>query len=101
MHRAHWHACCSMAFAAGVPRGRRTTMDSILGIHESALLYRARRMDVLAANLANADTPQYKARDMEFASVLDGVGADARLKVTNPRHIPANPIDNAAALKYR
>jgi flagellar basal-body rod protein FlgB len=58
-------------------------------------------MDVLAANLANADTPQYKARDMEFASVLDGVGADARLKVTNPRHIAANPIDNSAALEYR
>jgi flagellar basal-body rod protein FlgB len=76
-------------------------MDSILGIHESALLFRARRMDVLAANLANADTPQYKARDMEFASVLDGVGADARLKVTNPRHIAANPIDNSAALEYR
>ena len=76
-------------------------MDSILGIHESALLFRARRMDVLAANLANADTPQYKARDMEFASVLDGVAADARLKVTNPRHIASNPIDNSAALQYR
>jgi flagellar basal-body rod protein FlgB len=76
-------------------------MDSILGIHESALLFRARRMDVLAANLANADTPQYKARDMEFASVLDGVGADARLRVTNPRHIASNPIDNSAALEYR
>ncbi|HEX5050077.1 MAG TPA: flagellar basal body rod protein FlgB [Gammaproteobacteria bacterium] len=76
-------------------------MDSILGIHESALLFRARRMDVLAANLANVDTPQYKARDMEFASVLDGVGADARLKVTNARHISANPIENSAALEYR
>lgn len=76
-------------------------MDSILGIHENALLFRARRMDVLAANLANADTPQYKARDMEFASVLDGVGADARLAVTNSRHISSNPIANSAELKYR
>ena len=76
-------------------------MDSILGIHESALLYRARRMDVLAENLANSDTPQYKARDMEFSAVLDGVGAGARLKVTDPRHIASNPIDNRDALKYR
>jgi flagellar basal-body rod protein FlgB len=38
---------------------------------------------------------------MEFASVLDRAGADARLKVTNPRHIEANPIDNRAALQYR
>jgi len=80
-------------------------MDSILGIHENALLFRARRMDVIAANLANADTPQYKARDMEFASVLDGVGADARLKVTNPRHISTDSINkgvgDSAALEYR
>jgi flagellar basal-body rod protein FlgB len=98
--RVHWHACCSRRLRP-IAAWRRTTMDSILGIHESALLFRARRMDVLAANLANVDTPQYKARDMEFASVLDGVGADARLKVTDPRHISANPIENSAALQYR
>ena len=52
-------------------------MESILGIHEAALLYRAKRMDVIAANLANADTPNYQARDLEFSSALDGAFAAA------------------------
>lgn len=76
-------------------------MESILGVHESALLFRARRMEVLAANLANADTPQYKARDMEFSSVLDGAMNNARLTVTNSRHIAASPVGGDTTLKYR
>jgi flagellar basal-body rod protein FlgB len=74
-------------------------MDSILGIHEAALLFRAKRMDVLAANLANADTPHYQARDLDFASALDGAAASARtLTTTDPRHIT---LDAMAVLRYR
>lgn len=77
-------------------------MESILGVHEAALLFRARRMEVLAANLANADTPQYKARDVEFGSVLAGAMANrASLAVTDPRHIAANPPAASSELKYR
>jgi flagellar basal-body rod protein FlgB len=77
-------------------------MESILGVHESALLFRAKRTEVLAANLANADTPNYKARDMEFSTVLDGMAAKApRLTVTNSRHIAAEPLASRDSLKYR
>ena len=77
-------------------------MESILGIHEAALLYRARRLDVLAANLANADTPHYQARDLEFSSALDGAFAAAtRLRATDPRHIELDPLTRSDALKYR
>ena len=77
-------------------------MDSILGVHEAALLFRARRMEVLAANLANADTPQYKARDMEFGAVLGGTAAAAPpLKTTDPRHIAVEPLAARDSLKYR
>ena len=41
-----------------------------LGIHDKALSFRAQRAEVLANNLANADTPNFKARDLDFASVL-------------------------------
>ena len=41
-----------------------------LGIHEDALNFRAQRAEVLANNIANADTPNYKARDLDFAAVL-------------------------------
>jgi len=56
-------------------------------------------MEVLAANLANADTPRYQARDMEFRSVLEG--AAARLSVTHSRHIDAARAGGDADLKYR
>jgi flagellar basal-body rod protein FlgB len=77
-------------------------MDSILGIHEAALLFRAKRMDVLAANLANADTPHYQARDLDFASALDGAAASARtLTTTDPRHITLDATAGPDVLKYR
>ncbi len=44
--------------------------DTALGIHPQALALREKRGEVLAANLANADTPGYKAQDMNFSSIL-------------------------------
>ena len=41
-----------------------------LAFHEQSLLARAYRQEVLGSNLANADTPNYKARDVQFADVL-------------------------------
>lgn len=62
--------------------------DQVFGIHEQALLLRSRRAEVLAANLANADTPGYKARDFDFKAMLakefDGV---SRLHTTHGAHI--------------
>lgn len=48
--------------------------QSALGIHESALRIRTQRAEVLAENLANADTPNYKARDIDFKSMLEQQG---------------------------
>jgi flagellar basal-body rod protein FlgB len=76
-------------------------MDSIMGVHENALLFRARRMEVLAANLANADTPHYQARDIEFASVLDGAVNGVQLASTNARHIAIERGTAPDTLKYR
>ena len=74
-------------------------MESIFGIHESALLFRARRMDVLAANLANADTPHFKARDVEFDRVLEA--ADTSLRRTHAQHLAPGGSASSAALQYR
>ncbi len=46
-------------------------LDDALGIHQQALFLRARRGQLLASNLANADTPHYKARDFDFQAALD------------------------------
>lgn len=48
-------------------------MDTLFGIHGAALGIRSQRMAVLASNIANAATPGYKARDIDFASALDAV----------------------------
>jgi len=48
----------------------RPTLDSYLGIHTQALALEAQRTEVLAANLANVDTPNYKARDLDFRAAM-------------------------------
>lgn len=45
-------------------------LDSYLGVHPQALKLSAQRSEVLAANLANADTPNYKARDVDFKTAM-------------------------------
>jgi flagellar basal-body rod protein FlgB len=77
-------------------------MDSILGVHEAALLYRARRMEVLAANLANADTPRYQARDLTFSALMDEhLGAARQLATTDARHLRIDPLASRSTLQYR
>ncbi len=76
-------------------------MDSIFGVHEAALVFRAQRMEVLAANLANADTPHYLARDMQFSDALAGAASGVDVAVTDSRHISPAPAAGREVLKYR
>ena len=46
-------------------------MSDFLGIHGTALALREQRLQVLASNLANADTPGYRAQDIDFNAALD------------------------------
>ncbi|MEM1196904.1 MAG: flagellar basal body rod protein FlgB [Pseudomonadota bacterium] len=52
--------------------------DSLFGIHGAALEVRSKRMGVLASNIANAATPGYKARDVDFRSALEAKLAEGR-----------------------
>lgn len=52
-----------------------------LAQHEQALKFRAHRNELLASNIANADTPNYKARDLSFRDALNNVREDS-LKLT-------------------
>ena len=44
--------------------------DALFGIHGTALELRSRRMGLIASNIANAATPGYKARDIDFGRAL-------------------------------
>ena len=61
---------------------------NLLSTYENALLIRAQRNEVLAANIANADTPGYKARDIDFRSALNSVqqGGSLALTTTSELH---------------
>lgn len=55
--------------------------DNVFGIHEQALLLHGQRVSILANNLANADTPNFKARDIDFAAVLSGAAGATSLPI--------------------
>lgn len=77
--------------------------DSVFGIHEQALKLRARRSEVLASNLANADTPGYKARDFDFKKMLSKQSVPGvRMAATHQRHIALDqgPV-SAMQMQYR
>lgn len=48
----------------------KISLDNALGIHPDALTLRADRTNLLARNIAHADTPGFKARDIDFESIL-------------------------------
>lgn len=81
--------------------------NKALGIHEQALGFRAQRAEVLANNIANADTPHYKARDLDFATVLASqaerqAGNQSALQRTHGQHISAEGMELAdPALRFR
>ena len=71
--------------------------------HETALKLRAHRNQVLSANIANADTPNYKARDVDFASALKSAGSSQlSLSRTSALHKNAwGTSELGASVKYR
>ncbi len=69
-------------------------LDDPLRFHQTALRVRAQRQEILTANIANADTPHFKARDLDFKAALQGAlggrGGSLALARTAPRHLPAS-----------
>jgi flagellar basal-body rod protein FlgB len=47
-----------------------TSLDTYLGIHPQALKLSSQRSELIATNLANADTPNYKSKDIDFKAAL-------------------------------
>ena len=81
------------------------SFERAFSIHDDALLLRARRSSILASNIANVDTPDYKARDFDFAAVMKSANSQQTgrlaLASTNGAHIaPRNNISEPV-LQYR
>ncbi|MEQ1439356.1 flagellar basal body rod protein FlgB [Fontimonas sp. SYSU GA230001] len=65
--------------------------DPLFGIHPAALQLQRQRMELIAANIANADTPGFQARDIDFRQVLAATQAAAAPQRSNPAHLGGAP----------
>jgi flagellar basal-body rod protein FlgB len=84
------------------------SLDAYLGVQQDALKVQSRRMEVLAKNLANVDTPNYKAQDIDFKTALaqaGSPGASLPMTTTESGHIgnssTSGDVESSGALKYR
>lgn len=78
--------------------------NNALGIHPNAMLLRAERAEVLANNLANSDTPGFKARDMNFQQVLAGETerhSNLQMSATREGHLQGSGNSGDYELMYR
>ena len=85
--------------------------DTLFGVHAAALDFQRQRMEVLASNIANADTPGYQGKDLDFNKVLAQEAARASSPAaqagaqsaadgtSNPAHIPLDGGLNEDMLK--
>jgi flagellar basal-body rod protein FlgB len=84
-------------------------IDQLFQFHQTALNLRAFRQQLLASNIANAETPGYKARDIDFAAALrdasegrtGSLAANSALNATNDRHLGGAAQTAPAPVLYR
>ena len=79
-------------------------MDSIkkqLTFFGSALNIRNKRNNIIASNIANAATPNYKARDINFLDEFKKVTNTGEIKTTHSNHIPTKNYNISGKAFYR
>jgi flagellar basal-body rod protein FlgB len=67
-----------------------SAIDRLFNLHQTALSVRGSRSEVIASNIANADTPGYQARDLDFKVALSSAIGQAPAKTlqrTHARHL--------------
>ena len=77
-------------------------LNQALGVHEQALQVKSRRLEVLAQNIANADTPNYKARDIDFKAVLGAAQQqDTAMQATTSGHYASGQELSPDGMRFR
>lgn len=83
------------------------SFEKAFGVHEQALNLKAKRAEVIANNLANADTPNFKARDIDFKKAMTIAQSDSRsishtgLSLTHKGHFDSHRGSEIPGLSYR
>jgi flagellar basal-body rod protein FlgB len=81
-------------------------LDQFMGFHETALSLRGQRQQMISSNIANADTPNYKARDIDFSAAMSQAlnrngGASAELTKTAAAHLNSQGSVGGTPALYR
>lgn len=79
-------------------------LDKLVGFHQKALNIREQRMEVIAGNLANANTPGYKARDIDFQRAMKSAQSSQRTGTmvrTNEAHFGGKLNINSFDVDFR
>ena len=74
-------------------------LNEIFGVHEKAMVLRQRRLALLGQNIANADTPHYKAKDIDFIKIM-AKETDLSIKRSQSGHMNGKS-SRQAGLVYR
>ena len=75
-------------------------LENPFGIHERALAVRNQRLELIAGNIANADTPHFKARDLDFKKILASEN-QTPMAATHAKHYQTGELENPGGLVYR
>lgn len=76
-------------------------LNNALGVHEKALNVKSRRLEVLSQNIANADTPFYKARDIDFKAVMSATEQENAMNATAQGHFSAGQGLDVDGMRFR
>jgi flagellar basal-body rod protein FlgB len=77
-------------------------LGNALGVHERALQVKSARLEMISTNIANADTPHFKARDIDFGAVLAGVTmTETAMQSTHRTHFAEGASIDPSGTRFR
>ena len=77
------------------------TIQDQIKVHSEALGLRAKRNEILASNIANAATPNFKAKDLDFKEVFDAKMGFGKVNTSNSRHLEVLSVENQDGIGFR
>ena len=77
------------------------TIEGHLKVHAEALALRSQRNEILASNIANAATPNFKAKDLDFEQMLNSKMGFGKVNISNKRHFEMSIGTNEQGVKFR
>ena len=76
-------------------------LEGHLKVHAESLALRSRRNEILSSNIANAATPNFKAKDLDFTEMLNNKMGFGEINTTNKRHFAVSIGPNEQGVKFR